>query len=464
MPVVFGLVCAVAVMWVVRGALADDSWITLSFARELAEHRHWGMIPGIDANTATSPLNVWLLAGVYLLDGRQPVVAVGVVLACSLAVVGWCGSRLVKRRGLLAGVLAVAVLASSPLLVSTVGLETYLGAAVLVSVAVAARSGGWWWVGVLCGAAVLTRPDLLVPAVVLVLGCVARRRWLLVFTVGAAVALPWHLWAWWRLGGFVPDTLWLKVGESAWDGYRFTNGVGLYWRDYPAATAVTSGVVVAASVAVVVVRRRLPLVLAGAGAAHFAVLMALNPSPYPWYYAPVFVLCAFALAVVIAEVQWPPRVVLPALAAAVAVCVAGSVLVVGRPDPNVGPVIYNWGSWAQYQAAGQQIAQVVGTDPVYADTEIGSLAYSCRCDLRNMFTDPAVGDQIIAQRLTTAGELSRTLMAVNFTFRSTATQPPYRWRLSGTSAATLPIPNRRWVWPASSPVHGANAVQLERIY
>src|SRR5258708_3749384 len=53
------------------------------------------------------------------------------------------------------------------------------------------RPSGVWW-----GRGVLTRPDLAVPAGVLVLGLVAWRRWAVVAVVGAAVALPWHLFAW----------------------------------------------------------------------------------------------------------------------------------------------------------------------------------------------------------------------------------------------------------------------------
>src|SRR5262249_203364 len=68
-------------------ALIDDSYITLDYARTLADHGQWGLQPGHQANTATSPLNVMLLAGLITLIGR-PVVSVGVLLMISLAVTG----------------------------------------------------------------------------------------------------------------------------------------------------------------------------------------------------------------------------------------------------------------------------------------------------------------------------------------------------------------------------------------
>ena len=57
--------------------MPDDSYITLDYARNVVEHGHWGLTPFRDANSATSPLNVWLLAGGILVTrspgrGRRP--------------------------------------------------------------------------------------------------------------------------------------------------------------------------------------------------------------------------------------------------------------------------------------------------------------------------------------------------------------------------------------------------------
>ncbi|MGI8612479.1 MAG: hypothetical protein ACR2KL_00795, partial [Nocardioidaceae bacterium] len=69
---------AAAIFWVIHTALVDDAYITLSYARTLAFHGQWGMMPGYQANTATSPLNVLLLGGATLVV-RDAVVAAGVV-------------------------------------------------------------------------------------------------------------------------------------------------------------------------------------------------------------------------------------------------------------------------------------------------------------------------------------------------------------------------------------------------
>ena len=57
-----GALVAAAVFYVAHRGLVDDAYITLSYARNVAEHLHWGMIPAEESNTATSPLNVMMLA------------------------------------------------------------------------------------------------------------------------------------------------------------------------------------------------------------------------------------------------------------------------------------------------------------------------------------------------------------------------------------------------------------------
>ena len=70
---------AALVFLVAHQALIDDAYITLDYARSLAQHGQWALVPGHPANTATSPLNVLLLAGLIVLSGH-PVVSVGILL------------------------------------------------------------------------------------------------------------------------------------------------------------------------------------------------------------------------------------------------------------------------------------------------------------------------------------------------------------------------------------------------
>lgn len=216
------LVAATLTVLGARG-MGDDSYISLDYARTLLEHGQWGLVPGRTANTATSPLNVWLLAAGLALTGTVTG-AVGLVLASALAAVGLGADRIARLVG--AGPLlplsAMALLATSPLLVSTIGLETYLGVAVVVAAATATMTRRPGVAGALCGLAVLVRPDCAIPAAVVVLalwrppGLRVRVRGLVRAGLAAVVVfLPWHVWAWYELGGFVPDTFSFKTNPAA---------------------------------------------------------------------------------------------------------------------------------------------------------------------------------------------------------------------------------------------------------
>ncbi|MPY79174.1 MAG: hypothetical protein GEV04_11905 [Actinophytocola sp.] len=88
---VFG---AAVIFWLVHRAMIDDAYITLTYARTLAEHGEWGMLPGHEANSATSPLNV-LLLGVLSAVLGDPVAAAGVLYVgtCVALVLGLRGRR-----------------------------------------------------------------------------------------------------------------------------------------------------------------------------------------------------------------------------------------------------------------------------------------------------------------------------------------------------------------------------------
>jgi hypothetical protein len=109
-------------------AMLDDSMITLSYARTLAEHGQWGMVAGLPSNSATSVLNVLLLAAIVAVIGH-PVVAVGILLMVTMAAVAWWATFIAEDARLPIRAFPAAIvglLLVNPILVSTIGLETYL--------------------------------------------------------------------------------------------------------------------------------------------------------------------------------------------------------------------------------------------------------------------------------------------------------------------------------------------------
>ena len=96
--------------------------------------------------------------------------AVGLVLIATTAVTAvWAASWAVDgaAAGVVAG-LMVGLLVTSPVFASVVGMESFLVAATLVGVARYAADRRAVAAGIVTGLAVLTRPDLALPAVVLV--------------------------------------------------------------------------------------------------------------------------------------------------------------------------------------------------------------------------------------------------------------------------------------------------------
>ena len=67
-------VVASVVYWAIHYSLADDAYITLAYAKNLAFHGEWGMIPHHVSNSATSPLNVLLIAAGTFVT-RRPLLA-----------------------------------------------------------------------------------------------------------------------------------------------------------------------------------------------------------------------------------------------------------------------------------------------------------------------------------------------------------------------------------------------------
>ncbi len=297
-------VLAVGLFWMVRGALIDDAYITLAYARNVATDLHWGLIATERANSSTSPLNVLLLGGATALlrvsGGVHPVWGLAVVfVGCATALAWWWGRVAdALRLPLLVPALGVALVLFNPLVLSSTGLEVLLIPAVLVgmlSAAVRARPVAF---GVLSGLAVLTRLDLLVFVLPLALASPGVRRHLArVAGVGIAVSLPWFAWSWWSFGSAIPDTFAIKTLQRSFGPWTFGNGpLNLLQIDAVLTAAAFMpallGLVALLSwVAEGLLRRSatrpelIPAVVLGmAGVGYYAVYALLGVPPYQWWY------------------------------------------------------------------------------------------------------------------------------------------------------------------------------------
>jgi hypothetical protein len=362
-------VLGLVLFWVARPALMDDAYITLSYARNLAEHGQWALTTGLPNNTATSPLNVLLLAALTVVTGSA-VVAAGVLLAVCLAVAAWVRTL----AGPAAGVAATLLLAGAPVLNSAIGLEMYLVAALLGGVVRYAVRGPWWAAGICAGLLALARPDTAVMAVVVLAVC-APRRAVPALGVAAATGAPWVVWCWWSFGDLVPRTLAIKAAMFG-DPIGLLGWVRYCWVWFPAASAVTTATLLAGLVAFGAAtsdRDRAGVAVGAAGLVHLLVLVLVPTGGAFYYLAPA--VAAWTLGVVLVAARrrgwW---------FVAVPLAVAGLLVAGGVPwADGFAPIRGNTATTAEYAA----VAATLPPGVVYSTSspdiggigEVGVLAF-----------------------------------------------------------------------------------------
>jgi hypothetical protein len=491
---VVAAVVAALVFLVVRRSLIDDAYITLSYARNLAEHFQWGLTSFRTANSATSPLNV-LVLGLGTFVVRDAIWGLGLVFVLLNAVQAWGLSRLARRLQLApgTGLLSWLAVALSPLMLSIVGMEMTLAVTLLVWLVVATVEDRPVVFGLLTAALGITRLDLLVFPLVLVLTTRAlRRRLLPVAAVALAASLPWYLFSWLALGAVLPDTLIIKAGGT-WGPWSFWNGPLLYFRAYETATVLTlvpaaaGGLALLAWFATGAWRRARwrglgPVAALGvAGVLHYCAYWVLSPPPFHWYYAPsasALILTAVlflgraassrqqtdgeARTADVAPQRSTGRRVVTALAAvAVAALLAVDVgFVVTRPLPWEQSVIStNWATAAGYERIGEDLRESTRGQVVGSPGEIGTLAYYCECDIVDVFSDRGAIVQLIEQRERKAGPAIRAVLRVIFAGLDRDQQPAEQTR----ALVYTPGPDAGSGWPVHSSWLGPGSFRLEAV-
>lgn len=435
-----------------RRGLTDDAYITVDYARNLAFHGHWGVVPSLTANTATSPLNVGLLAAITAVV-RGPVLAVGLLLVATMAASAVWLLRIAEMTGLSRWglpTLGMGLLLSSPLLASTVGLETYLCVGLFIGLVRYALAGRWFATGIFGGLLALGRPDLVVVDIVVVLTVVAaRRRALRSGLVAVAVAAPWYLLSWFLLGSALPDTFFLKIHDRAgWVGFHFINGPLWYLSYQPQPTVLTllaagCGLVALGSWAALAAWQP-GVVTTGAGQAaaafglggiaHAAVFASLGTPPSHWYYGPLVAglsLCAAVTALAVVQFDRVPSqigVVALGSVSLVALAAAGYEVVRGVPWEKA-PIYTNWATRTEYQRVAEDISKIKPGATVVSPSEVGTLAYFCDCEIVDFISDPGRTEQDIARHAQQSGPLVRQLLKLNYLHHVPASPKPAEFEL-----------------------------------
>ncbi|MDI2027636.1 hypothetical protein QFW96_03390 [Saccharopolyspora sp. TS4A08] len=443
---------AAVVFVLARDELSDDALISLSYGRTLGLHGWWGMQPGVAANSQTSPLNALVLGGITALV-RSVIIAAGLVWCGSVSMVTVFVDRLAARLGgsWWAGPAAGSLVACSPLMVATIGLETALVMGLVTGLAWAVVMRGPATVGALCGLLALARPDAVVFGLLAVV--LVGRSWWRAAGVAAAVAAPWLVWSWWALGSAVPDTLLLKAG-GVWPepvGYgdhivMFTmaNGPLLYVMQHPSAALLTAAAVTLGLTGLVVLARtpgpggRAAVLLGGGAAGYYTTMLALDPGPYVWYFGPSVMAVALAGMLGLAGVRGGG-----VLAGGLVAMTACLTLTSTPTVPESG----NFASSAQYSA----VASHLPSGPITVPGEIGALTFYCdgRCiTVGNAFSERAAVVGAIRAKVDAMPGLVGMLARANFARLAMPPQIPAPVRLVNT--ADVDQPGALAWWPIST--------------
>jgi hypothetical protein len=445
--VIVGLISAVVgsgLYWLAHRSMVDDAFITLDYARQLGLHGRWGMVDGLIANSATSPLSVLLLGGISAIL-RDEVLAVGVLLVSCFTVAGIWMHRI---GGPVATALGVGLLATSPLLVSTIGLESYLAITLMIGLVRFARTEAWWMVGALAGLLILARPDLAVISVIAVAAAV--RFWWRVLTMVLLVTMPWFTWSWFALGSAIPDTFLMKAGSGGWGGWPFVEWFMLYLPIFPAAVILS---LVPAAVGLLCLplwwREPIGWIWGGGALAHYLTMEVLNAGLYHWYAAPSVAGLGLIAVVTVAQLRrslrWPA---VGCAAGFLAVC-AFSILDDGIPRART-PIGSNWASADQYRAIAAALPHGA---TVLSPGEIGTLAYYCDCRVVDGFADRGYFTDLLAHRRAEATGLKRTLLDLNYAHFKPVAPQPLTWRMTTPADHISTNPPMRGSWGDGRSVH-----------
>ena len=297
------LLSSCVVIWATRPVwqyqnLNDDSFITLTYAKNLAAGK--GFVYNYPPATlgTTTPLFTFLTAAVALLLPFLTVVEAAILLS----VAAWLGTAWVlylMMRHLDFQPLPAAIAASVPLLVMQawvgfIGMEIWLFQFWLVLSIYLCLKNKSFYAGLCVGALFLTRGEgVLVGGILFGYLWLNQRKLPIQFVLGAVgLAASWIIYAMIVFGTFIPNTLMAKQAQAQLPygrnfmvrmmsellpGYLSQFTFFKVWLLNPYL------ILAALGLAYIVYRRRTLLVFVAWGIAYLVGYTALNPSAYYWY-------------------------------------------------------------------------------------------------------------------------------------------------------------------------------------
>jgi hypothetical protein len=444
-----------------RNSLIDDTFITLRYASTLRNYFEWGFYHGWTSNTATSPLNVVLIAlfNIFISDVVSAALLLTAVESVGIIVCLFKLSQHEYHNNLFAMVAAIGTILN-PLLLSTIGLESFLFCLLFSCSLLCLITRNPKQLGISLGLLTLTRPE----------GClffafflgyyilhqtIHRAKIKTVFQIAVPYIItiaPWFLFSWIHLGSFVPDTLFIKIHQN-WGGNILT-GISLYFTKFPFETMVAFIFIPIAIVFFRWTKDTFRYLLPSCTIAYLFCYLFLDVPPYHWYYTPIayisILMGSYGLSVFVlnhkerfGRIVGVMGLIVPLL---------GFVAVMSfRPTiPLKEAFIYsNWASQNQYRNIAQWLSDsITTTRPIILNGEAGTIAYFCKHQMTNYFTI-GIDDSIIVNRFHKISTVSRLCASINhFFWKPQNYQASSEWviRLNPDHRDTMQLSKDRKHW------------------
>jgi len=399
----------------------DDAYITLSYARTLAESGTWGTHPAALSNAATSPLSVILEAFLIRID-CDPVWSIWLINVTTTLLLAFAIKTINESLGApgrLNDLLTTGLIATSPLIASTLGLETYLYGTLYTLAIACYLSERLKTCLAIISLLPLARPDgIAASAAMLFLLLRKRQSPIKPLCLFLLIPLLWLLFSWMHLGSFIPDTLFIKRSERAWNGVSFANGLLVYYKVYPLAILTSLapiGLFSLFNIQNAKTSRPITLFLIAALLPAALVSIAystLGVPPYHWYYGlPVFMTALTASIGSLASHGWRRKVAIATHG--LIISASGAISLDSLHTRDSVPITTNQGTASDYRRMASDVEKALNGKNFKLQGELGVIQFYSKGIAVNEFSDRR-GISKLLSGIESASNPKRFLARLNF--------------------------------------------------
>lgn len=369
--------------------MIDDSYITLSYAKNFSANYIWAMKCCTVSNAATSPLNV-IFEFFLIKVGIPPLIVVLVItffciFFVSLILQSYEKSKIFPHCF---GVIVSFLLATNPWLDSTIGLEGFILVLYMFVVSYAIDFKIKYILCLALGLSFSIRPELSIMNILVVFYLFIKNRKyaIQVFMYSSAIVLLGIIISWYFLGSPVPDTFFIKKAQKSWGNYNFFNGMFLYLKAYPTAVILSLVPLVFTFFSI---KAKIPTGIKIAfvffPVLHFVAYSALKVPPYHWYYVPEIASIIVLGSIGIYKIS---RNVYMFYIISTLLILANMTFVYSYVSKSgFTPINTNWASVSKYEEVSRWVNENTNEKEIFLSAELGVMQFYSNANLINEFSD-----------------------------------------------------------------------------